>query len=178
MMWASVLASVLINTVIGQLLPPIETFMLVIHVLGFFAVLIPIVYVRLSPMSIPTGTLLVTFPAKQASQTHRLQMAPEKLPAHDVFTVFSNGGNWPTQGLSFFIGLIGSVYSMFGKLLTATAQVFNHRSSDKSLGCDSAVHVSGPENRRGGLRSNVPCSDHGRRWRRKSEMPTLQSLGL
>ena len=93
MLWAAVLTAVLINTVIGQLLPPIEAFMLIIHVLGFFAVLIPLVY-----------------------------MAPQKSSAHDVFTVFSNGGNWPTQGLSFFIGLLGSVYSMFG--------------------CDSAVHMA------------------------------------
>ena len=93
MLWAAVLTAVLINTAIGQLLPPIVAFMLIIHVLGFFAVLIPLVY-----------------------------MAPQKSSAHDVFTVFSNRGNWPTQGLSFFIGLLGSVYSMFG--------------------CDSAVHMA------------------------------------
>lgn len=44
--WATVLVAVLINTVVGQLLPPIEAVMLVIHVLGFFAILIPLVYVR------------------------------------------------------------------------------------------------------------------------------------
>ena len=49
-------------------------------------------------------------------------MAPDKATATDVFTVFSNGGAWPTQGLSFFIGLIGNVFAMFG--------------------CDSAVHMS------------------------------------
>lgn len=43
--WAAVVIAVLINTVFGKLLPPIETLMLVIHVLGFFAVLIPLVYV-------------------------------------------------------------------------------------------------------------------------------------
>lgn len=52
-MWAAVLTGVMINTVIGQLLPPIEAFMLVIHVLGFFAVLIPLVYVRLLSMPDP-----------------------------------------------------------------------------------------------------------------------------
>lgn len=46
--WATILVAVLINTVLGQLLPPIETFMLIIHVLGFFAILIPLVYVCLS----------------------------------------------------------------------------------------------------------------------------------
>jgi len=49
-------------------------------------------------------------------------MAPQKASAQQVFTEFSNGGAWPTQGLSFFIGLIGSVFAMFG--------------------CDAAVHMS------------------------------------
>jgi hypothetical protein len=56
-------------------------------------------------------------------------MAPQKASAHDVFTTFQNGGGWPSQGLSFFIGLIGTVFAMFGKLSTrdqpskATAQL-------------------------------------------------------
>ena len=37
--------AVLVNTVLGKLMPPIEAMMLVIHVLGFFAILIPLVYV-------------------------------------------------------------------------------------------------------------------------------------
>ncbi|KAI4191903.1 MAG: hypothetical protein LQ346_004571 [Caloplaca aetnensis] len=41
-------------------------------------------------------------------------MAPQKASAHDVFTVFENGGEYPTQGLSFFVGLIGTVFAMFG----------------------------------------------------------------
>ena len=44
-------------------------------------------------------------------------MAPQKATAHDVFTVFQNGGGWPSQGLSFFIGIIGSVFAMFGEYL-------------------------------------------------------------
>ena len=44
--WATVVVAVLINTVASRLLPPIEAFILVVHVLGFFAVLIPVVYVR------------------------------------------------------------------------------------------------------------------------------------
>lgn len=51
-----------------------------------------------------------------------MQLAPEKASSHDVFTQFTNGGGWSSQGLSFFVGLIGSVFAMFG--------------------CDSAVHVS------------------------------------
>ena len=91
--WAIIILSVFINTAATSILPKLETFILVLHVAGFFAVLIPVVH-----------------------------LAPNKASAHDVFTQFSNGGGWPTQGLSFFIGLIGSVYAMFG--------------------CDSAVHMA------------------------------------
>ena len=49
-------------------------------------------------------------------------MAPEKVSAHEVFTAFNNGGAWPTQGLSFFVGLVGNVFAMFG--------------------CDSTVHMA------------------------------------
>lgn len=48
--WATVLLAVIINTVFGRLLPALEIVMLVIHVLGFFAVLIPLVVVRLQPV--------------------------------------------------------------------------------------------------------------------------------
>lgn len=47
--WATVVFAILINTVFGKLLPPIEALTLVIHVLGFFAVLVPLVYVRSLP---------------------------------------------------------------------------------------------------------------------------------
>lgn len=44
--WATVVVAVLINTVTSSVLPKLEAFILVVHVVGFFAVLIPIVYVR------------------------------------------------------------------------------------------------------------------------------------
>jgi len=56
--WATVVVAVLINTVFGKLLPPIEALMLVIHVLGFFAVLIPLVYVRSLPYITPMTSLI------------------------------------------------------------------------------------------------------------------------
>ena len=43
--WAMVIVAILINTVVASILPKIESMVLIIHVLGFFAVLIPIVYV-------------------------------------------------------------------------------------------------------------------------------------
>lgn len=45
--WATVLIAVFINTIVGQLMPAIEAIMLVVHVLGFFAVLVPLVCVSL-----------------------------------------------------------------------------------------------------------------------------------
>ena len=91
--WAIVILSVFINTAATRILPTIETLILVLHVVGFFAVLIPVVH-----------------------------LAPNKASAHDVFTQFSNDGGWSSQGLSFFVGLIGNVYAM--------------------IGCDSAVHMA------------------------------------
>ena len=91
--WAIVIIAVLINTGATSVLPKIETAILILHIAGFFAVLIPVVH-----------------------------LAPNKASAHDVFTQFSNSGGWPSQGLSFFVGLIGSVYAMFG--------------------CDAAVHMA------------------------------------
>lgn len=44
--WATVLVAVFINTILGRLLPAIEIVMLIVHVLGFFAILIPLVVVR------------------------------------------------------------------------------------------------------------------------------------
>ena len=45
---------------------------------------------------------------------------PKNLLPSRGFTEISNGGAWPAQGLSFFIGLIGSVFAMFGKLLSGS----------------------------------------------------------
>lgn len=83
--WAVLVVAVLVNTVVSSMLPKIEGLILILHVLGFFAVLIPLVY-----------------------------MSPSKGTPKDVFTVFLNQGGWSSQGLSFFIGLMGSVFSFLG----------------------------------------------------------------
>ncbi|KAG7006903.1 hypothetical protein G7Y79_00012g032390 [Physcia stellaris] len=74
--YAALAFALFINTVFHRLLPSIESLMLLFHILGFFGLLIPIVY--LSP--------------------HQ--------PAKEVFTHFLNLGEWKTQGLSLFVGLI------------------------------------------------------------------------
>ncbi|MCJ1358756.1 MAG: hypothetical protein MMC33_008756 [Icmadophila ericetorum] len=90
--WAAIIFAIFINTVVSHILPKIEGFILIMHCLGFFAILIPLLY-----------------------------YAPHN-DASEIFTSFSNGGNWQTQGLSFMVGLVGPVFAM--------------------LGADSAVHMS------------------------------------
>lgn len=73
-----------INIAAGWLLPKFEGALLVLHIVGFFAVLIPL-----------------------------LTLGP-KGDTHEVFTTFTNSGGWKTQGLSFCIGIMGSVFSFIG----------------------------------------------------------------
>ena len=72
------------NTYLARVLPKIEAFILLIHLLGFFCVLIPLVYLA------PHGS------------------------ASDVFQTFINGGEWPTDGLSFFIGTVAPMFAFVG----------------------------------------------------------------
>jgi choline transport protein len=74
------------NTIMVKWLPKFEGLNMCVHVLGFFGVLIPLVY-----------------------------LAPHS-SASDVFTVFLNGGGWSSDGLSFFIGLTTSVFPLLGKI--------------------------------------------------------------
>lgn len=55
-----------------------------LHIIGFFALLIPLVFLG------PRGN------------------------TNEIFTTFLNGGVWPTQGLSFFIGLAGNAVAFQG----------------------------------------------------------------
>lgn len=112
--WAIVAFAVSINVVGRNVLPKFEGLILVVHILGFFAILIPLVSLA------DIGS------------------------AKDVFTEFINQGGWPTQGLSFFVGLIGSVFAF--------------------VGGDAAVHVSLP------LISHESPAPHICRCRRKSRM--------
>ncbi|KAI1325661.1 putative GABA permease [Xylariaceae sp. FL0255] len=82
--WAVVLASYGINAAAGSLLAKFEGFILVLHILGFFAVVFP------------------------------LALLSEHVTAKDVFDTWLNMGGWQTQGLSFNIGIIGSVFAFLG----------------------------------------------------------------
>ena len=83
--YAMILVSLFFNTYLVNYLPKIEGLILIIHIGGFFGVLIPLVYLG------SHGTASI------------------------VFTQFENGGKWPTQGLSFFIGMVTGVYSFLGQ---------------------------------------------------------------
>lgn len=82
--WAIAIFSVGINCVGGKLLPRFEGFILILHILGFFAILIPLTYMA------DHGT------------------------AKEVFTKFLNIGGFPSQGLSFFVGLVGCIFAFAG----------------------------------------------------------------
>ena len=58
---------------------------LIIHILGFFGLLIPLVY-----------------------------LTPWHNSAKDVFTTFRNGGGWSSVPLAFFVGLQGNALCFVG----------------------------------------------------------------
>ncbi|KAJ4292061.1 hypothetical protein N0V90_009960 [Kalmusia sp. IMI 367209] len=85
LLWAVLLLCVFINVFISGALPTIEVIVLVIHVLGFFGILIPLVYLTASHHS-----------------------------TKEIFTTFNNLGNWNTKALAFFIGLQGNALAFVG----------------------------------------------------------------
>ena len=103
--WGVMAVAIIINTTTSKILPKLESFILVLHIMGFFAILIPLVYVSNRLASKP-----------QARSAYIIQMAPEKVSAKDVFTAFENGGGWPTTTVSVFVGLIASVFATYGNV--------------------------------------------------------------
>ena len=84
LIWALIILAMFINTVVSSILPQLEGLILFLHVVGFFAILIPLVLLA------PHGS------------------------ASDVFTLFLNEGGWSTRGLSFSVGLGGNVFAILG----------------------------------------------------------------
>ncbi|KAI0886336.1 amino acid transporter [Annulohypoxylon maeteangense] len=82
--WGIVLLSYGINTAVGSLLAKFEGIFLVIHLLGFFAVILP------------------------------LALLSQHSDSASVFDTFLNPGGWQTQGLSFCIGVLGNVFAFLG----------------------------------------------------------------
>jgi len=75
---------IIFNTFLARRLPMVEGIVLIVHILGFFAVLIP---------------LWVLAPRNSAAS---------------VFTEFTNLGGWNSQGLSFMVGLLAPIYTLIG----------------------------------------------------------------
>lgn len=85
-MIAVVLIATFFNTYGASQLPTLEGIILVLHIFGFFAILIP---------------LWVLAPRNSAV---------------DVFTKFNNGGGWPTMGSAALIGQIVPVFCFVGMM--------------------------------------------------------------
>lgn len=83
--WGLMALAILANVYSSTVLSKIQFFLLALHILGFFAFLIPM-----------------------------LVMCPHKATSTEVWTQFNNGGDWPTMALSVFVGLIGSVFANNG----------------------------------------------------------------
>nr|POF04539.1 putative amino-acid permease pb24d3.02c [Quercus suber] len=84
MIIAVAIIAICFNTFFAKKLPLIEGLILIIHIFGFFGILIPLW--ALSP----------------------------RAPAKEVFTEFTNVNGWPTQGLACLVGIIGPMYSLIG----------------------------------------------------------------
>ena len=76
--------SVSINVLVSSVLPKFEGMLLVLHIVGFFAVMVPLVVLG------PHGD------------------------AASVFKTFQNSGQWSSQVLSCFVGIIGNVVAFVG----------------------------------------------------------------
>jgi hypothetical protein len=84
------------NTFLAQKLPIIEGVILIIHVFGFFAVLIP---------------LWVLAPIQSASR---------------VFLSIEDRGGWRNSGLSCLVGLVAPVYALIGQYLKINKGYFGN----------------------------------------------------
>ena len=83
-LFAALLCCVVVNTLLGRIFPHIETFVLVLHIAGFFGILIPL-----------------------------LVMAP-KASLSFVFSQFTDIAGWNSSGLAWFVGLISSNLGFVG----------------------------------------------------------------
>lgn len=77
--------SIIFNTVAAKQLPMVEGLVLIFHVFGFFAILIP------------------------------LWVLAPRTPAHTVFLEFSDNGKWGNIGLACLIGMLSPVFTLLGK---------------------------------------------------------------
>lgn len=85
MFYAVILIGLTINTLLARTLPYFESVVLIIHVLGFFGLLVPLVYLA------PKGN------------------------AADVFQTWLNEGDWDSRGVTWLVGATTAMFSFIGK---------------------------------------------------------------
>lgn len=81
---AVVMFCIVFNTSLAKKLPLIEGFILLLHIVGLFAIVIPL-----------------------------WVLAPRNTPSV-AFTRFNNGGNWSSVGVAYMVGLLTALSSMMG----------------------------------------------------------------
>lgn len=82
--WAALSAALLANLVGGKFLPRLEAVILVVHIVGFFGILIPLTYMS------------------------------EHKTTDEVFLQFLNSGKFQTQGVSWFVGMTSCAFAFAG----------------------------------------------------------------
>lgn len=93
--WAVILVCVFINTLVAKWLPKFEGLLLILHILGFFGVIIPLVVLS------------------------------EHTDSKFVFKTFIYDSGWSSKGLSFCIGLLGNVFAFMGKFTDASVWTYS-----------------------------------------------------
>ena len=84
--YAIIAVALFTTTYLGRLFPKFEAIVLVLHIVGFFAILITMVY--LSPKAAPS----------------------------DVFGLFINGGGFSTDAQSFLVGTVSVMFNFIGMI--------------------------------------------------------------
>ncbi|PYI36275.1 GABA transporter [Aspergillus indologenus CBS 114.80] len=82
--WAILAFAVFVNAVASTWLPKFEGFVLILHIVGFFAIIIPLLYLG----------------------SHN--------DASEVFGQFRNDGGFQSEGLAFMVGMTGAMFSFTG----------------------------------------------------------------
>lgn len=86
LIWSAVIMAFFVNSILGRWLPKIEGFILYLHLLAFFGIIIPMLYLA------------------------------KRVTAEEVFTHWNNGGGWPSIGLSFLVGMITNIGPFIGMI--------------------------------------------------------------
>lgn len=105
------LLCVSVNTLGARALPKIESMILILHVLGFFAILIPLAH-----------------------------LAPHS-SASFVFTDFESQNGWSSNGASWFIGLLSGVFPFLGTQMSLSCTEIPVANDDAFIGYDGPCHM-------------------------------------